>query len=165
VAERKSFDAWFAQLASRVAIWSGSAGAVALSTMLILAWAAAGPFLGFSDYWQLTINTGTTIITFLMVFVIQNSQNREACALQIKLDELIRATKEAHNSVIDLEHLTEADLDKLRERYSKLAEKARKREADVVEDMAELQAKEKEVALEPRQQSRARRRTHAKAEA
>ncbi|MFL5259962.1 MAG: low affinity iron permease family protein [Hyphomicrobiales bacterium] len=152
----KSFDQWFTKSASRIAIWSGSPSAVATAILLIAAWAVAGPFFGFSDFWQLTINTGTTIITFLMVFVIQNSQNREACAIQIKLDELIRATKAAHNSVIDLEQLTEADLEKFREHYSKLAEKARKREAGVIDDIAELTAEERAVELERRKEKRSR---------
>lgn len=154
MANFKSFDQWFSKSASRIAIWSGSPSAVAMAILLIAAWAVAGPFFGFSDVWQLTINTGTTIITFLMVFVIQNSQNREASAVQIKLDELIRATKAAHNSVIDLEHLTEADLEKFREHYSKLAERARKREAGVVEDIAKLTAEERAVEFERRKERR-----------
>lgn len=166
MSESKSFDAWFAKLASRIASWSGSASAVAGAILLIVAWAVAGPLFRFSDFWQLTINTGTTIITFLMVFVIQNSQNREACAVQIKLDELIRATKAAHNSVIDLENLTEADLEKFRQHYTKLAEKARKREAGVVEDIAGLEAEERAVELERRKESRARKHARpAKADA
>jgi low affinity Fe/Cu permease len=147
-------------MASRIASWSGSASAVVIAILIIAAWAIAGPFFGFSDFWQLTINTGTTIITFLMVFVIQNSQNREACAVQIKLDELIRATKAAHNSLIDLENLTEADLEKFRQHYSKLAEKARKHGADVVEDIAGLEAEERAVELERRKERRSRK--HAK---
>jgi low affinity Fe/Cu permease len=156
VSNFKSFDEWFSRAASRIASWSGSAAAVAIAIILIAGWAVTGPFFGFSDFWQLTINTGTTIITFLMVFVIQNSQNREACAVQIKLDELIRATKAAHNSVIDLEHLTEADLEKFQQHYSKLAEKARKRDSGVLEDIAELTAEERAVELERRKEKRSR---------
>jgi low affinity Fe/Cu permease len=96
-----------------------------------------GPFFGFSDTWQLVINTGTTIITFLMVFLIQNTQNRDAEAVQVKLDELIRAIDGAHNALLDLEELEEADLDRIRAGYAKLAERARldlrsgKRDTDV----------------------------------
>ena len=92
---------------------------------MIVVWAASGPFLGFSDVWQLTINTGTTIITFLMVFVIQSSQNRDTAALQIKLDELIRTTKAAHNSLLNLEELSEDELEELRRRYIALAKDAK----------------------------------------
>jgi low affinity Fe/Cu permease len=88
-------------------------------------WGVTGPLFGFSDTWQLVINTGTTIVTFLMVFLIQNTQNRDSAAVQLKLDELIRATSGAHNALLDLEELTEADLARLRERYEDLARRAR----------------------------------------
>ncbi len=90
---------------------------------IVLIWAAAGPFFRYSQNWQLVINTGTTIITFLMVFLIQNAQNRESKALHLKLDELILAMREARNELIDVEHLTEAQLDQLAERYSKVADR------------------------------------------
>jgi low affinity Fe/Cu permease len=89
-------------------------------------WAISGPVFEFSDTWQLVINTGTTIVTFLMVFLIQNTQNRDTQAIQIKLDELIRATNGAHNAVLDLEELDEIYLDALRRRYEELAAIARK---------------------------------------
>ncbi len=92
---------------------------------LLVAWGISGPIFGFSDTWQLVINTSTTIVTFLMVFLIQNTQNRDTEALQIKLDELIRATRSANNSMLDLEKLEEADLDRIRGDYERLAEKAR----------------------------------------
>jgi low affinity Fe/Cu permease len=85
-----------------------------------------GPIFGFSDSWQLVINTGTTIVTFLMVFLLQNTQYRDSEAIQIKLDELIRAMEGAHNILLDLEELDERDLDRIRDEYGKLAEKARK---------------------------------------
>ena len=92
---------------------------------VILVWALTGPIFGFGDTWQLVINTGTTIITFLMVFLIQNSQNRDGAALQIKLDELIRALEGAHNALLDLEELEDKDLEVMRQRYEKLASDAR----------------------------------------
>ena len=94
---------------------------------LIVVWATTGPLFGFSDTWQLVINTGTTIITFLMVFLIQNTQNRDSEAMQIKLDELIRAIDGAHNALLDLEELTQQDLDRIRDRYEALAARAREK--------------------------------------
>jgi low affinity Fe/Cu permease len=91
----------------------------------ILVWAVTGPLFKFSDTWQLVINTGTTIITFLMVFLIQNTQNRDTEAMQIKLDELIRATAKANNELLDLEEMEEAELDKLRAHYEAMAQKAK----------------------------------------
>ncbi len=88
-------------------------------------WAVTGPIFGFSDTWQLVINTGTTIVTFLMVFLIQNTQNRDAEAVQVKLDELIRATQGAHNTLLNLEDMEASELDQVRQRYADLAEQAR----------------------------------------
>jgi low affinity Fe/Cu permease len=96
-----------------------------LAVAVIFVWGVTGPFFGFSDTWQLVINTGTTIVTFLMVFLIQNTQNRDTEALQVKLDELIRATKEADDCLLDLEELDDAELDRIRASYEALAEKAR----------------------------------------
>jgi low affinity Fe/Cu permease len=101
---------------------------------LIAAWAASGPLVGFSDTWQLVINTGTTIVTFLMVFLIQHTQNRDTQALQIKLDELIRATAGAHNALLDLEELEEQELDRIRDNYEVLAKRARDRRRSGLED-------------------------------
>lgn len=116
---------WFTRFAGRAAHFTGTPWVFAVALLSIVAWAATGPLLGFSEVWQLTVNTGTTIITFLMVFLIQNTQNRDAVAMQIKLDELIRATRTAENSLLDLEELTEDELDKFRNTYEKLAEQAR----------------------------------------
>jgi len=96
-----------------------------MATGVVLGWAITGPLFGFSDTWQLVINTGTTIVTFLMVFLIQNTQNRDAEAVQVKLDELIRVTKGAHNALLNLEELEEHELDRIRAQYATLAERAR----------------------------------------
>ena len=116
----------FTRFAKLTAHATGRPLTFALMTLLVVAWAVSGPYFGYSDTWQLTINTGTTIITFLMVFLIQATQNRDAEAIQIKLDEIIRALEGAHNAMLDLEELEEEDLVKLRENYLRLAEQARK---------------------------------------
>jgi low affinity Fe/Cu permease len=103
----------FNDIASRVAHATGRPMTFALCVLVVLVWAVSGPFFGFSDTWQLVINTGTTIITFLMVFLIQNTQNRDGAAIQAKLDELIR-TSAAGNAFIGIEHLTEEELDRIR---------------------------------------------------
>jgi low affinity Fe/Cu permease len=115
----------FTHLAKRVARAAGQPTAFGIAVGLILVWAATGPIFHYSDTWQLVVNTATTIVTFLMVFLIQNTQNRDTAALQLKLDELIRALEGAHNSLLDLEELTDEELDQFRERYGKLARRAR----------------------------------------
>ena len=135
----------FTRFASKVAKWCGSPVAVALAALTVIVWAIAGPFFGFSDVWQLTINTGTTIITFLMVFIIQNSQNRDAMAVQIKLDELIRSHNLAHNALLDLEELDQRDLDKFRAHYCKLANDARAAGIDIDAMLAGIQAEKEAV--------------------
>lgn len=112
------FAKWTAHVTGRPAVFC-------IAVLTIVVWGVSGPFFGFSDTWQLVINTGTTIITFLMVFLIQNTQNRDSEAVHLKLDELIFAIKEAHNAYLDLEELTEEDLEKIRKRYLKLANEAR----------------------------------------
>jgi low affinity Fe/Cu permease len=112
----------FAKAASRI---SGRPLVFGAALLLILGWAVSGPIFGFSSTWQLVINTATTIITFLMVFIIQNTQNRDTEAMQLKLDELIRATQGAHNALLDLEELDEDKLDKIRDKYEALARAAR----------------------------------------
>lgn len=96
-----------------------------VAVLIIAIWAITGPIFGFSDTWQLVINTGTTIVTFLMVFLIQSTQNRDSEAMHIKLDELIRAIDGAHNGLLTLEDLEQAELDRIRANYAKLAEQAR----------------------------------------
>lgn len=112
----------FANEASR-AVGSGAAFGAAIAVVLI--WGLSGPLFQYSDTWQLVINTGTTIVTFLMVFLIQNTQNRDSAATQLKLDELIRSTRGAHNALLDLEKLSSKDLEELRVLYQKLADQAR----------------------------------------
>jgi low affinity Fe/Cu permease len=103
----------------------GQPAAFVIAVGIIILWAVAGPIFNFSDTWQLVINTGTTIVTFLMVFLIQNTQNKDAEAMHIKLDELIRALDNAQNALLNLEDLEEKDLDRIRGDYLKLAERAR----------------------------------------
>ena len=121
-------------LAKAVSHWCGRAGTFSLALGVIAVWIVTGPLFGFSDTWQLVINTGTTIVTFLMVFLIQNTQNRDTEAIQIKLDELIRATKGAHNALMDLEELEESHLHAFRDRYAALAQNAREGLARGIED-------------------------------
>jgi low affinity Fe/Cu permease len=121
--------AWYSRLAKIAAKTSGRPATFVLALSVLIVWAVTGPLFGFSDTWQLVINTGTTIVTFLMVFLIQNTQNRDTEAIHIKLDELIRATQGAHNALLDLEELEERTLDEFRARYIALAQSARARRA------------------------------------
>jgi low affinity Fe/Cu permease len=118
---------WFTRFAQAVAHFTGSPIAFALALGAIVVWGITGPLFGFNDTWQLVINTATTIVTFLMVFVIQNTQNRDTVAMQIKLDELIRVTKTARNALLDLEELDDKTLEALRQDYEKLASKERQK--------------------------------------
>jgi low affinity Fe/Cu permease len=117
----------YASVAKAVSRVTGRPQTFLLAVGVIAVWIGTGPIFGFSDTWQLVINTGTTIVTFLMVFLIQNTQNRDTQAIQIKLDELIRATKGAHNALLDLEELNELELEAFRLRYEHLAAEARQR--------------------------------------
>jgi low affinity Fe/Cu permease len=114
---------------TRFATWTAGAPGrpmtFVLACLIIVVWGVTGPLFGYSDTWQLVINTGTTIVTFLMVFLIQNSQNRDSKAIQLKLDELIRATRGAHNALLDLEELNEEEINRIRTLYISLAAKAR----------------------------------------
>jgi low affinity Fe/Cu permease len=120
---QRGFFHKFARVSARTA---GGPWAFGLALALILVWLITGPFFQFSDTWQLVINTTTTIVTFLMVFLIQNSQNRDSEALQLKIDELIRASKSAHDALLDIEELSEHELDKIKTAYGRLAQEARK---------------------------------------
>lgn len=132
----------FTDFATRVAHATGKPLTFALCVVVVVVWAASGPFFHFSDTWQLVINTGTTIVTFLMVFLIQNTQNRDGAAIQAKLDELIRASA-AHNRYIGIEHLTEEELDELRERCATRARADRIEEAMDAADAAATAANER----------------------
>jgi len=118
---------WYARFAKSTAHFCGRPRVFTVAVGTIIVWVLTGPLFGFSDTWQLVINTGTTIITFLMVFLIQNTQNRDTEAIQLKLDELIRATQGAHNALMDLEELEEDRLDAFKLKYQALAAAARVR--------------------------------------
>jgi len=117
---------WFTVFAKWTSHFAGHPVTFVAAVAVIVLWAISGPLFGFSDTWQLVINTGTTIITFLMVFLIQNTQNRDTGAIQAKLDELIRAIDGAHNALLDLEELDEEEIEHVRRDYRKLAAEARK---------------------------------------
>ena len=116
---------YYSQFAKVTARYCGRPATFSVAVAIIVIWLVTGPLFDFSDTWQLVINTGTTIITFLMVFLIQNTQNRDTEAIQIKLDELIRATQGAHNMLLDLEELDEENLHAFRKKYQALAQAAR----------------------------------------
>ncbi len=118
---------FYGEWSKRVSRLAGRPVTFALALGVILVWIVTGPIFDFSDTWQLVINTGTTIVTFLMVFLIQNTQNRDTAAIQLKLDELIRVTKGAHNALMDLEELEERQIEAFRARYEGLAADARAR--------------------------------------
>ena len=111
----------YGSIAKKIAHWCGHQSTFLLALSVIAAWILTGPIFGFSDTWQLVINTGTTIITFLMVFLIQNTQNRDGAAIQAKLDELLRAVSDARNEFIGIEHLTEEELDEIRKDIERVA--------------------------------------------
>ena len=117
----------FNRLAQATARFTGNPISFCLATAIVVAWAVTGPLFGFSETWQLVINTGTTIVTFLMVFLIQNTQNRDTVAMQIKLDELIHVTRLANDELLDLEEMEGAELDQLRLRYENMARRAKEK--------------------------------------
>lgn len=116
------FKSWFGKAAARAAGWVGSPWAFILALASVLVWGSLGPYSGYSDTWQLIINTATTVITFLIVFLIQNTQNRDARALHLKLDEVIRALQNAHNEMINIENLSDGELEQLAKRYVRFSE-------------------------------------------
>src|SRR5438067_1523871 len=153
----KPHQAWFTRFAKWTARASGRPLTFTIAVVVIAVWGITGPIFGFSDTWQLIINTGTTIVTFLMVFLIQNTQNRDSEAIQVKLDELIRLSKGGHNALLDLEELEEAELDSIRAEYCKIAEDARARvrrglrDTDVPEVAEQLESVKRDVQQEKRE--------------
>jgi low affinity Fe/Cu permease len=127
-------NSWFTRFAKGTAYATGRPATFAIALSVVVVWAVTGPLFHWSDTWQLVINTGTTIVTFLMVFLIQSTQNRDAEAVQIKLDELLRVSPGAHNVLMNLEELEETELERIRAVYIKLAEKARRGIDDGISD-------------------------------
>lgn len=118
-------SSWFTRFAKAISHHAGSPSTFVLAALVVIVWAVTGPIFQYSDTWQLVINTGTTIITFLMVFLIQNTQNRDSCAMQVKLDELIKAVDKADNALLDLEEMEEEDITKQKKNYEQLAQQER----------------------------------------
>jgi low affinity Fe/Cu permease len=148
---------WFTRFAKATAKVTGRPIAFTAAVAVIALWAITGPLFGYSDTWQLIINTGTTIITFLMVFLIQSTQNRDSEAIQVKLDELIRLSKGGHNALLDLEELEDEELDRIRQEYCRIAEEARARlrrgehDTDVPEVVQQIAAVKRDVQEERRE--------------
>jgi len=117
----------FRKFAGNVSRWAGSPGAFAIAFLILIIWGITGPLFKFSDSWQLVINTGTTIVTFLMVFLIQNTQNRETRAINLKLDELLRAIRTARNDMIDMENVSDEELEKIEDQFRDLTKRVRKK--------------------------------------
>lgn len=142
----------FEQFSNKVTTWTGSSAAFVLACLAVIVWGATGPVFHYSETWQLVINTGTTIITFLMVFLIQKAQNKESKAIQLKLNELIAANRFTSNRMVDIEDLTEKELDDLRKFYAKLSDMAeedddihKSHSIDAAEDLQEKKEKIKEA--------------------
>ena len=141
----------FRKFANRTSAAVGSSWAFMLAITIVIIWAATGPMFNYSDTWQLVINTGTTIITFLMVFLIRNTQNRDAKAIHLKLDELIKATKGAHNSMIDLDSLSDAQLKELEDTYKRIcANDSKTRKSGDVAAIKAIKKEEKERGIQTR---------------
>lgn len=132
---------WFTRFARATAHHAGKPATFAVAAGLIVAWAIAGPFFDFSNTWQLMINTGTTIVTVLMVFLIQNTQNRDSQAIHLKLDELIRAKQGARNALLDLDDLSDEELDRLRRNFARLAHRARHQASKTPPPIEQLEEK------------------------
>src|SRR5262245_35899861 len=146
---------WFTRLAKTTSRKAGHPATFCIAVAIIVFWAASGPLFGFSDTWQLVINTGTTIVTFLMVFLIQNTQNRDSHAIQVKLDELIRSIEGAHLALLDLEELEDDDLERICGDYRELARQAR---ADLAAGKSDTDVREVGSAHRKRVSEKRRRR-------
>lgn len=140
-----SINKFFEKFSDKITSWTGSSMAFGIALGVIIVWGISGPIFGYSDTWQLVINTGTTIITFLMVFLIQKTQNKDSKAIQLKLNELVAANKKASNRMVDVEDFTEEELDVLHKFYQKLSEKA-KEEDDIHKSHSIDNAKELQKA-------------------
>ncbi|WP_025145476.1 low affinity iron permease family protein [Pedobacter jeongneungensis] len=142
---------FFERVSNQITCWTGSLWAFTTAFAIVIIWGISGPIFHFSDTWQLVINTGTTIVTFLMVFLIQKTQNKDSKAIQLKLNELLAASRHASNRMVDIEDLTESELDVLHKYYQKLSDVAEK-DDDIHKshsiDSAEKLAEEKNQALE-----------------
>jgi low affinity Fe/Cu permease len=156
----KSFAQFFETFSSKATRATGSSTAFIIAMLTVIIWLITGPIFGYSDTWQLIINTGTTIITFLMVFLIQKSQNKDSMAMQIKLNELIAVNRKASNRLLNVEDLSEAELRALHKFFGKLAEKAKDEsslsKSHSIEEAEEIH-EEKVEELEKRQHTRSRR--------
>jgi low affinity Fe/Cu permease len=144
----QSINKAFSSFAQWVSRWSGRTPTFILAIAVVLVWGATGPLFHYSDTWQLVINTGTTIVTFLMVFLIQNTQNRDTAAIQLKLDELIRVNQRASNNMLNLENLSDQELEQLKGAFARLGDRhpeAREELDDVTEELDD--AKEKLAAI------------------
>jgi len=119
-------NGFFEKMAEKITCWTGSPAAFSIALLVVILWGITGPIFNFSETWQLIINTGTTIVTFLMVFLIQKAQNKDSKAIQLKLNELIAANKFTSNRMVDIEGLSEAELNKLREFYARISQEAEK---------------------------------------
>jgi len=146
---KKKKDSFFETMSTKITNWTGSSSAFGIALAVIIIWGVTGPIFKYSDTWQLVINTGTTIITFLMVFLIQKSQNKDGKAIQLKLNELIAASRHASNRMVDIEDLTEEELDVLHKFYSKLSD-ATEEDEDIhhshsIDSAEELQKKKNQI--------------------
>lgn len=144
----------FTRIAKAIADFTGRPLAFILAAGTVVVWVVSGPVFGFSDTWQLVINTGTTIVTFLMVFLIQNAQNRDTHALQIKLDELIRVTEGAQNTLLDLEELEDSELSKIQRDYEKMAATARKEQDKTERSLPQSHGGERKRVMHTRRRTR-----------
>ena len=125
--ENSNTGSGFHVFATRAAAWVGTRWAFLLALLTIVVWLISGPYFHYSDTWQLIINTGTTVVTFLVVFLIQNTQNRDTRALHLKLDEIIKAIDQAHNDMIDIEHLSDEELHELEVKYQRVCDESHSR--------------------------------------
>jgi len=125
---------WFVRFSGAIAHWAGTSSAFVVAALVVMIWAVSGPLFHYSDTWQLVINTGTTIVTFLMVFLIQNTQNRDARAIHLKLDELIRAVDGVRNKMMDLERLSDEELMELRQQFDRISRQGETRRKETAND-------------------------------